>query len=49
MSAGWSIYVIALIILNVAGCVWLLWRTSSLRPGDPAPDQGSGRLFPKAP
>ena len=39
MSAGWSIYVIALIILNVAGCVWLLWRTSSLRPGDPAPDQ----------
>ncbi len=39
MSAGWSFYVIALIVLNVGGCVWLLWRTSSLRPGDPPPDE----------
>lgn len=38
MSNGWSTYVIALVILNVVGCVLLLWRTSRRRSGDAAPD-----------
>lgn len=41
MSSGWSWYVIALIVLNIAGCVWLLWWTARRRPGDPAPEQTS--------
>ena len=35
MSAGWSAFVIALVVLNVAGCVWLIWWTARRRPGDP--------------
>ena len=41
MSQGWSWYVIALVVLNIAGCVWLLWWTGKRRPGDPAPTQTS--------
>ena len=41
MSAGWSWYVIALIALNVLGCVWLIWWTGRRRPGDPAPTDTS--------
>lgn len=41
MSTGWSWYVIALIALNIVGCVWLLWWTSRRRPGDPAPTDTS--------
>ena len=41
MSAGWSWYVMALVVLNIAGCVWLLWWTARRRPGDPAPDDTS--------
>lgn len=41
MSAGWSWYVIALVVLNIFGCAWLLWWTSRRRPGDPAPEQTS--------
>lgn len=41
MSNAWSWYVIALVILNVAGCVWLLWWTGKRRPGDPAPTDTS--------
>ncbi len=33
MSAGWSWYVIALVVLNIVGCVWLLWWTGKRRPG----------------
>lgn len=25
MSIGWSVFVIALIVLNIVGCAWLLW------------------------
>lgn len=35
MSAGWSAFIIALVVLNVAGCVWLIWWTARRRPGDP--------------
>ena len=41
MSAGWSWYVMALVVLNIAGCVWLLWWTARRRPGDPAPEETS--------
>ena len=41
MSNGWSWYVIALVVLNIAGCVWLLWWTARRRPGDPAPEDTS--------
>lgn len=41
MSAGWSWYVIALIVLNIAGCAWLLWWTAKRRPGDPKPEDTS--------
>mgnify|MGYP002353672010 FL=1 len=41
MSAAWSWYVIALVVLNIAGCAWLLWWTARRRPGDPAPDDTS--------
>jgi cytochrome c oxidase cbb3-type subunit 3 len=36
MSAGWSWFVIALVVLNVVGCVWLIWWTGRRRSGDPA-------------
>lgn len=41
MSAGWSWYVIALVVLNIAGCAWLLWWTARRRPGDPKPEDTS--------
>lgn len=41
MSTGWSWFVIALVVLNIAGCVWLLWWTARRRPGDPAPTDTS--------
>lgn len=36
MSAGWSWFVIVLIVLNLGGCLWLIWWTGRRRPGDPA-------------
>ena len=36
MSAGWSWFVIALVVLNVVGCVWLILWTARRRAGDPA-------------
>ncbi|MFZ5655563.1 MAG: cytochrome-c oxidase, cbb3-type subunit III [Pseudomonadota bacterium] len=41
MSAGWTWFVIALVALNIGGCVWLLWWTARRRPGDPAPTDTS--------
>lgn len=41
MSPGWSWYVIALVGLNIGGCVWLLWWTGKRKPGDPAPTDTS--------
>jgi cytochrome c oxidase cbb3-type subunit III len=39
MSTGWSWYVIALVALNVIGCVVLLWKTSRGRsPGGAGPE-----------
>jgi len=41
MSNAWSWYVIVIVVLNIAGCVWLLWWTGKRRPGDPAPTDTS--------
>ncbi|KAF1687128.1 cytochrome-c oxidase, cbb3-type subunit III [Pseudoxanthomonas broegbernensis] len=41
MSTGWSWYVIALVVLNLGGCTWLLWWTAKRRPGDPKPEDTS--------
>ena len=41
MSSSWSWYVIALVALNIIGCVWLLWWTARRRPGDPKPTDTS--------
>jgi cytochrome c oxidase cbb3-type subunit 3 len=41
MSNAWSWFLIALLILNIGGCVWLLWWTARRRPGDPAPTDTS--------
>jgi cytochrome c oxidase cbb3-type subunit 3 len=38
MTTGWSIYVIALVLLNLAGCWALLRWTSRRHPGDPKPE-----------
>jgi cytochrome c oxidase cbb3-type subunit III len=41
MTQAWSWYVIALVTLNIVGCVWLLWWTGRRKPGDPAPTDTS--------
>ena len=41
MTAGWTWYVIAIVLFNIGGCVWLLWWTARRRPGDPAPEDTS--------
>jgi len=38
MSNAWSVYVIFFIVLNIVGCVWLLWWTGKRNPGDPKPE-----------
>lgn len=35
VSPGWSWFIIALIVLNLGGCLWLIWWTARRRPGDP--------------
>lgn len=35
MSSFWSFFIILLVLINIAGCVWLLWWTSKRRPGEP--------------
>ena len=39
LGSGWSIWIIVLVLINVLGCVWLLWINSKRRPGDPATRQ----------
>jgi cytochrome c oxidase cbb3-type subunit 3 len=44
MSAGWSWFVVALVALNIVGCVWLLIATSRRRAGD-APAEQTGHVW----
>ena len=41
MTQGWSWFVIAIVVLNIVGCSWLLWWTARRRPGDPKPEDTS--------
>ena len=41
MSSAWSWFVIAIVAINIFGCVWLLWWTGKRKPGDPAPTDTS--------
>ncbi|HEY5781722.1 MAG TPA: cytochrome-c oxidase, cbb3-type subunit III [Lysobacter sp.] len=41
MTQGWSWWVIAIVAINLVGCVWLLWWTGKRRPGDPKPTDTS--------
>ena len=41
MTAGWTWFVIILVLINILGCVWLLWWTARRRHGDPAHEDTS--------
>jgi cytochrome c oxidase cbb3-type subunit 3 len=41
MTGGWSIWVIAIVAINIFGSAWLLWWTAKRRPGDPPPEATS--------
>ncbi len=41
MSNAWSWFVIVLVVLNIAGCVVLLWWTGKRGPHDPKPEDTS--------
>ena len=45
MSAGWSIYVIVLVVLNVAGCAWLLWANRSVQIDPKEKGESTGHDF----
>ena len=40
MSTGWSIYIAVLTVLNILGCLWLLWWTAQKRTGGTPPAEG---------
>lgn len=33
MTAGWTLFVVVLVAINILGSVWLMWVTASRRPG----------------
>jgi len=41
MTTSWSIYVIALVALNIIAMTWLLWWTGRRRAGDPSAESTS--------
>lgn len=41
ITSGWSLWIIALVLINVVGCAWLLWSNAKRRPDDPAPEETS--------
>jgi cytochrome c oxidase cbb3-type subunit 3 len=41
VSGAWSIWVIAIVAINIVGSAWLLWWTAKRHPGDPPPDATS--------
>lgn len=45
MSVHWSLYIIALVVLNVAGAFWLLWWTARRRPGPAAEAETTGHRW----
>lgn len=45
MSQGWSLYVIALVAINVVGAMWLLVYTSRKRPGEDVKGETTGHTW----
>ena len=45
MSTGWSVYVIALILINVVGCAWLLFANRSVRIDPKEKGRSTGHDF----
>lgn len=39
MTSAWTWYVVALTVLNLVGCMWLLRGNTRRRPSDPKPDE----------
>ena len=45
MTGGWSIFVIALVALNIFGAAWLLWWTARKPKGGPPPAETTGHVW----
>lgn len=45
MSSGWSLYVIAIVALNIVGSMWLLFYTSGKRPGEDVKGETTGHVW----
>lgn len=45
MSTGWSIYITVLSVLNILGCLWLLWWTSQKREGAKPANETTGHTW----
>ena len=45
MSSGWSLYVIAIVALNIIGAMWLLIYTSRKRPGEDVKGETTGHTW----
>jgi cytochrome c oxidase cbb3-type subunit 3 len=45
MSTGWSIYITVLSVLNILGCLWLLWWTSQKRAGGTPANETTGHTW----
>ena len=39
MTSGWTWYVIAIVVANLIGCLWLLRANTRRSPTDPKPDE----------
>jgi cytochrome c oxidase cbb3-type subunit 3 len=45
MSTAWSLFVVAIVALNIFGCAWLLWWTARRRGGDEGAPQTTGHVW----
>jgi cytochrome c oxidase cbb3-type subunit 3 len=45
MSTGWTLYIAILTIVNIVGCVWLLWWTAKRRPGEDTSKPTTGHVW----
>jgi cytochrome c oxidase cbb3-type subunit 3 len=45
MSTGWTLYIAILTIVNIVGCVWLLWWTAKRRPGEDLSKPTTGHVW----
>lgn len=45
MSSFWSWFIVALVVLNLIGCVWLLWYTSRRRGGSLPQGETTGHVW----